>query len=801
LDFEFLRCLNQYANPKRGDFEEVPLVVTNRAVAQRHVWARLLDLLAQRGDERESEVRVSDLRALRVESLSWAGTLADSPEQFAEALFDEIFPSGDDASYWKWLRREASLVPGSSGPDFVMADLREWWASKCLRLHRRLCERDDVDGQAPLSGIEPFDPDLVPSLRDIGAEVGLFWNEPGNGDKPLPSASTQVGQPEARAADVVSRHTAISSCAPGAYVAQGESSFRISGIRQEDEEAVVTFRDLLRRAQGTDGGNKATAFFHRAFGQEANFPLDTGDALFETQIKVPRDLSIKKHPRRYFCAGCGTTYSDKIMPNPTCTCCEQALQQVREVAICGGCGSLSDLPVPKVCLNPDCIQTARSLRDNSRFFESGFSRIGRVGRDADAHNDYFRFDALPLAQWRCRSCGWALNFHSWHELPAFVRHQVADAPFPRGRQATAISLAHAFLHQPEALCHSKEYERRGYHRPRYFCAECKHQGTYRKIHVVNIPSSRAVLHSYIVEGKPVADNVASPPEGNFVVGRFVQVGVLSLARERVRRFHSYRLRESAIIGEPIFMDNPNHYWADVHQTHAALLTFGSSLDHFVAQGSSHLCFQEGGACGCDGERELSQPESAGESERKVKTSREEAFDNFTRPLPRLSSWEVGRRPDPRRRWCDVVLSDDVATLRQKPPGLVCPGERFPCDRCSFFDKNRYRRYLILHTLKHAILAAVPRYTGAGRGQLQGILDPNDEGRYDLAILDVSEGGSGCLWLMRNHWESIWALTGEILEAAQQNRGALLLPFGCSRFNLDLCPSLALKYLRFARGES
>ena len=51
----------------------------------------------------------------------------------------------------------------------------------------------------------------------------------------------------------------------------------------------------------------------------------------------------------------------------------------------------------------------------------------------------------------------------------------------------------------------------------------------------------------------------------------------------------------------------------------------------------------------------------------------------TKPEPAKLPWEMNRKPDPRRKWCDVVQG--------KVLGKICPGERKCAIRVSIFIKN------------------------------------------------------------------------------------------------------------------
>ena len=47
-----------------------------------------------------------------------------------------------------------------------------------------------------------------------------------------------------------------------------------------------------------------------------------------------------------------------------------------------------------------------------------------------------------------------------------------------------------------------------------------------------------------------------------------------------------------------------------------------------------------------------------------------------------------------------------------------------CNSCEYFHQKRHQRYLILHTLEHAIITAMPKYTSINKNQVRGTIYPN-----------------------------------------------------------------------------
>lgn len=745
LDFYFLKHFKQYARPSPDDFEDAPIIVSNLEITKSHVYARLLDWLAQHLEsDLVSEIKVGDLRNHRGISTESQKTFQEGWQSFSEHLFAEIFTPAVCQRLQVWLKREAQFIPGIHETEISVDELKSWWQSKCSQLRARM--QKDLRDTDDLSGMASKDRDLVPDLRNSGPSVGLYLVREGSEDE---------------LKDTISRRQAISSRPVGGYASQGSVTFKIEAVKDEDFDTEEKIKRLL---MSTPEGAKAALYFSEIFGDQENaspFPADPLEAIIQVQFKTPRDLLVKYNPYRFYCPRCGATYSDKKAGDEHCHYCSGTLRQLTEVYMCGGCGEIYPPPVPKVCLNPDCVERAKNHKSQTSFMSGNYKRIGK----GDLHNDYFRFTALPMLHWRCQICGTEINYHAYYELSQPIIKQIENAGWSKD---TPAGVAKGFLYTPESPWRAT-YAKDGFYEARFNCKKCKAENTYRKIHVKNTPSFHSAVHEYIIEEKELA------PQLQTELGTldFKRVNIITLAREHFRRFYSHRINDTDIDIKPIFPDR-NSYLANTYGTHAAFFRISEGLSEFLETDLSTFTCHLGVQCPCHREGSAQILDEMAEIE-----------EARTKPVPAKLLWEIGRKPDPRRKWCEVV--------RSNVPGKDCPGEASLCSSCPHFDRKSHQRYLILHTLEHAIIAAMPKYTGINKNQVRGTLYPNDEQHYDLVLVDAIEGGSGSLYLLRKNWDRIWEVTGELLDAARQEQGQLVLPYTCSRYNYDLCPHLAYAF--------
>ncbi len=122
------------------------------------------------------------------------------------------------------------------------------------------------------------------------------------------------------------------------------------------------------------------------------------------------------------------------------------------------------------------------------------------------------------------------------------------------------------------------------------------------------------------------------------------------------------------------------------------------------------------------------------------------------------------------------------------------------NKASFWTKDEYMKisdnkkkllYVLMHTLKHAISNAAPKYTGVNRFDIHPILDWEN---YKIKFLDPVEGGTGAMKLFFREWENIINLAEDLTSVNEQ----LFLTIGCKRFDKDLCVNLLRDFFKYLK---
>lgn len=537
--------------------------------------------------------------------------------------------------------------------------------------------------------------------------------------------------------DNVARRRAISSMPIGGYTTQGANSFRIDDY-ELDPETQGKVRNILSKETNVFN------FFSRQFGE--NFPSRINDIDFRT----PQNLKVRYFPFRFYCPKCGKTY---LYPTEDDRCTEGCgeLRQLSEIYICGNCGKIYEPPIPRVCMHPRC------LANTPQFMDS----INGPGARKPKYN-LFTFTARPKLEWKCKRCGVVFNFHNRHSKQNDFPRSFMDKKMENLSYDNPEDVGKHYEYYPESLAGKTTYLEKGFNPARYRCADCNAY----KISANNIPTVRSIVVEYLFGDTELMPKLELP------IGRveFRIVDVIALAREYTTRF--YKKGKSDVKSEinkyEIFKESPRSYLSNTFKTHAADLSIDKAIiEEFLLTQNDCLSKK------CEDCKKI------------------ECVDNFerTRPTAILDPFELDKTPDIRRKWCE--LARDRKCINNENPN---------CNECGDFTRREYLKYVLLHTLKHSIILAMPKYTGINKNEVRGIIYANDETKPELVFLDVHEDGSGSIYLMKRNWDNIWNLAEELMNNATVGRGTLLLPHFCERYNKDLCPMIGADFFKFLRNK-
>jgi len=730
LDFYFRDHFNIYANPHERVFEDAPIIITNESIVKSHIHAIILDFLADRYLENRKEIKVENLQELTFSYKGASIRFMDHPEQFAELIFDTYFNSPinelDGSSltmlqrYQRWFAREHAIL----GVDLVEID-----KEKILSILQEKCReiRDAIRSEHlkkfdPLNGMSSKVPSLTPNLRASGISCNIKLNR----------------ERDYEIKDKVSRRRVLTSMPKGGFASQGANTFKV-----EDYERDPNTETKIKETLYYD--REASSFFKKQFLD--HFP----DSIFALDVQTPSEVKVRYYPFRFYCTGCGRTYTHLRSIDNRCECGKE-LRQITELYVCGNdnCWKVYEPPVPKVCINPE------HLRRDPEFLNSV--------KQLNPKYEKFRFKALPGLNWQCRECKAIWNYHKRYMIEGLPQKFLAK-PFSERSFDDADGIAKHYQYRPESTKYSKhELDKYGINYAHYTCEYC---GT-GKVQAQNIPTIRTSLQEFIVGLHGQKNNVTNliSPSKDFSVGSltFLKVDVIALGREYSQSF--YKGEKPQIKTIPIFDTNkPNSFVGNHFSTHAMGFDIHESLlNEFL------ISLTECNSIKCE------------------QCTKIQTINRWKDLCPRLKleEYEKVKTSDIRRKWCNKI------------PERKCT--RDYCDGCPEFIRTQHLKYLLLHSLKHALILAMPKYVGVNKNEVRGIIYPNDKTTPQILFLDVHEDGCGSVFLMRRHWEQIWKLSRDLMKNANENKGTLMLPLFCERYNMDLCPIIGVKFFEFLESR-
>ena len=750
-------------------FEDAPIIASNELIMRAHILARVLDYLA--GELGEGwQITVGDWLDHDLADDGVLVSVRDNPARYAEALFSRVFPMDSFQAFQSWFDIEAQVLgDGSANSSIESYVLSRDWIVEVLR---HACEilrertspeaKDGWDRNTPLTGFDVAFPDLRPSLRGIGKSVGLYLKK---------------SQDEDERKDEISRDRAIYQNPPGSYQSQGRSLFVIERIREEDQDTEDEVKGLLY------DNPPAYSYFSRHFpGSSLQAPPNRS---FRWRMCTPANLLVRHFPGRYHCSNprCGITYTaGEVTDNLRCPECNWLLHQVTRVYRCPQCSAIAEPPVPKLCINPECVRHRLDKDPSGRTNPKWNLRIAVKKAIKDRNpaplRGFFRFKSRPNLEWECLGCHTIISLHD-RRLPDRIGTPIM-LPDNRDLDGPNAHLVIAWfgLFRPELpLMNKRAYLDLGYHLNGYNCPDIDHCPAHWRggLRAVNLPRFQTDVVQFHIAQKPLgSDRKTRLGHIYFCAGDVISIAeryALSDPKEDENEARS-RITRHRIFEE-------GELYATKFSPHMFGLKLRNRLDEFL---SRVPCM----TTSCDTCTEIEQIELGQIYRPRMHLTHREQEDG--KPI----------HPDPRAVWCDVNRVGQCPSIN--------------CRECEFFGWNALRRFAVLHTLLHGILWALPKYTGLDVGSFRGVVNPgfalgsgfpdtaatpND---FDLLVVDTNDGGSGAIHLVNRWWEShIVPMALEILQLAalpstDPRRANLNLPYTCSWFNGNLCPVLTGKFV-------
>lgn len=766
IDSHMRKHFLEYVNPTHNSYEDAPIIINNAVIIERHVKARIADwwtsqYLKSANAEALVSLQVSNVladivvinggdRVLLGQNIGEAKVL-----EYANTLYECIFGRKIDGQRYDdrllaFVKKEAEIL-GTVPSDLSKEALQQWVRETIQYFNSHLGQRAKprLEVNDVITGRNSAIPVLSPTLRGSGATVSLYIE----------------GSETDNAVDVVSRQSAYNSmpvASDGAISStkSGVSTFRIVDTKDEpDEKTGTQMKKKIARDQ-----NIKEYFLRKLPGfPDDEDPIDFAASL---SVVVPRKLRVSYFPSRFYCPQCHRS----LIPNKDyehkkngvyCRKCGHKAQQLHKVYMCADptCGKLYDPPAPKMCINPHCAATKRAYQI---YKSNGYKYSTEM-------LDIFRFRLTKDLEWVCETCGCKLNLSSYRDLMAHNSSSISNAiqGLQKDDSKTIEGMCFKSLFFPERLNFSQDVLT-----TRFKCTTPGH----RTIKTIGVPRVRTISYSYV--GNRVENGaeevLCQDVDTGSVNITFRQGYVIQLANEFLRRFSSGRGDSEAytLKTEKIY---DHQFWGNYYESHLAWITFGQKLDQFIAE-KHYSCTGDCAHC-----TKFEDPIKLDLAELMKPRC---ALEDFNFDVAN----EKPKQPDLRGRFCEKAKCNEC---KQQwcvhSDGSVCPD----------YNPEDFMRYILVHTLKHGILWALPKYAGVNVSEVKGEIYPNDRGAgADIVLIDSNEGGSGAILLLQKHWDQIWTFAKEVISLTAENEANIVLPHTCSRNNADLCPFIAKDFFEY-----
>lgn len=760
IDAYFIKHFKEYVEAKSDVFEDAPIILNNDIIIMRHIKARLIDYIVKSlciCDDIKWNIKFGDI----IEKLHFSrgrkislgnGKTTTDVKDYVDCIYDAIFERKYNGqknfiNLINFLSNETEIL-GTKLSDITEDKIKEAYTSIIDDMNNKLQVNARTKwelGEIAI-GYGGKWADLTPNLRGNGATVSLHI---GNSDD---------------ATDVVSRQTAFNQMPPATdpkqiiTVHSGVSTFKIDNIYKEtDGNAEKKIKQTLRK------DSDIREYFYKKI---ESFPdiNDLEDFIDTFKVTVPNALQVSYFPSRFYCPNCkkgligGSDMSEVRVEKDGIYCsCGSKVEQLHEVYFCKECSSVYDPPVAKICLNPDC-------PDYKKFYVGYKANNFKITKEIIEH---FRFRLTKDLEWECEKCKCKMNFSSSKRMTISNSKRFNFVNKVVGRwqkDDTPEGVAIKFKSMPELFPASRN---------RKSIFKCQYDFDHKTIDTIGVPRVRTASYSYIgdlkKEGAVELCPGISAPEVNIA---FKEGYVLQLAAQFTRRYISgafgaqtYRIKTESIY-QP---ENGFNCLGNYYESHLAWISFSDRLDEFISI-KKYSCDGKCQKCMSFDVLDL------GESMKPVLTLENYNFDSTTgKP----------KKPDYRGKYCKKAQNNSCISLK--------------CSECDSggFKEDEFLRYLIVHTIKHGILWAMPKYAGVNVSEIKGEVYPNDrKDNIDLVLIDNNEGGSGAIVLIQRHWNQIWKFAKEIINLTCTNEANILLNHNCSRNNADLCPFITREFFKY-----
>lgn len=762
IDAYFRKHFSEYVVAKNDIYEEAPIILNNDIIIKRHLQARLIDYVIKflsvsaQGTWSISCRNFIDLVKIsdngKILSLGQNKTNQDV-QDMAKAIYRNIFEQDLNGikvfdRFCAFLKNETSIL-NTKMYEVTPEIVTNVFFDMLLELNTNIQDsaRNKWELDECLIGYSGHWKNYTPNLRGNGSSIELHDASSGEEIESLPRQNAFNQMPPA-----MNEKQVIT-------LRSGISSFKVDGIYKDtDGKTEKTIKKIL-------GSNEK---IRRYFATKIDgFPdPDDEDFIFDFKVTVPNALSISYFPSRFYCSTCnrglvsGTDFNEVRFSKDGiyCNTCHKKVEQLHQVYFCPDCGGVFDPPAGKICINPECL-------DFKRFYAQLKSKNFRIEKSMYEH---FNLRLTKDLEWECQTCKCKMNYssirnmiiHNQKKRPKFVNEVVRQ--WNHDDSPTGIAIK--YKKWPEF------FSSRAGIRNRESVFACKHDKTHKKIQSISAPRVRTIAFNYI--GNKNSEELCRAIKNDVCTIIFKEGFVLQLATQFMRRYvtGNFDKKITRINTEDIFDYNSGfNSLGNYYESHFAWIKFGNKLDTFISE-KKYSC--DGNCSQC--EKFTRESLDLGENMKPKLGLEPWNFDSTT---------GTPKKPDFRGKYCAKALRGECKQLE--------------CTSCRYLDQGSYLRYLTVHTLKHAILWAMPKYAGVNITDLKGEIYPNDGmDKYDLVLVDNNEGGSGAILLVQRHWNEIWEFASEIIKLTKNNEANILLNHYCFRNNADLCPFITADFFEY-----